>query len=137
MTDRLLIYKFLKNFKIKINDHNFVIIDKINHEVLTNSEFCNLFQKVFDIYTTDETILPIDICQEWFTKQTKKYTKKLDEYLNDCDVTLGNRNWEVKKPDGTIVTDDVFNKLFINNFSVSTSFVLAKLFNNIITNKHI
>ena len=116
MTDRIIIYKFLKNFEIRIQSHSFVMIDKVTKQEFKNSEFATLFLKVFDTYNTDENKQPIDICQEWYDKQKKKYTKLVDKYLSDCTVTLGTCNWEVKKPNGSIVNDEKILKLFGKKF---------------------
>jgi hypothetical protein len=120
MTDRLLIYRFLKNFDIKIGADDFIVFDKFNHKEFKNSEFSKLFLSIFDDYTTDENLLPFEICQQWYDKKKTKYTRVLDKYLLDCVLSLGRTDWVVHKSDGTIVDEkkikDLFSKKFDNKF---------------------
>lgn len=116
MTDRTLIYKFLKNFDIKINDNEFIIFDKKINQEFKNYDFSKLFLIIFDEYKTDDNRLPFEICQEWFDKKKKKYTKDIDKYLSDCIIKLGNTDWVVYKSDGTIVTYEDVKKIFGNKF---------------------
>lgn len=112
MTDRLLIYRFLRHFDIKVSDNDFIFIDKLNNQEFKNSEFTKLFLTIFDEYKTDDNRLPFEICQEWYSKKKTKYTKDIDKYLSDCKVRLGNTDWVVYKSDGSIVTEEKIYKLF-------------------------
>ena len=61
MTDRLLIYRFLKNFDIKIGENDFIVFDKFNYQEFKNFEFSKLFLTIFDDYKTDDNRLPFEI----------------------------------------------------------------------------
>jgi hypothetical protein len=112
MTDKIIIYKFLKSFDVKVNEHDFVIVDKIYKREYQTSEFSKLFLTVFDTYKTNDNRLPFEICQEWFDKQKRKHTKKIDDFLKNCQVKLGPRNWIIETKDGMTVTEEDIRKMF-------------------------
>ena len=118
MTDELIINKFLKNFEVSISKNDFIIIDKITKQELTNSEFTNAILVIFDTFFIETDKLPFDICQEWFTKKKKKYVKELNEYLDSCVIKLGRHDWDITDANGNPVTSDDIYELFKNSFSI-------------------
>jgi hypothetical protein len=132
MTDKLIINKFLKNFEPKIIKNDFIIVDKVTKQELTNSEFTKLILTVFDTFFIEKDKLPFDICQEWFTKKKKKYVKELNGYLDSCVVNLGRHDWDVTDAHGNPITSDDVYKLFKNSFSIE---FLNKYYNRWLSEK--
>lgn len=118
MTDKILIHKFLKDFKIKLDEDGFTVVDKKYNKEYSGSEFSRIFLTIFDTYKTDDNRLPFEICQEWYDKQKKKYTKQIDEFLKDCQVKLGMREWFVISKDEKTLTEDDIKKMFKHTIDV-------------------
>lgn len=124
MTDRKIILNFLRNFDVDIKANevdygntsaDYVIFEKTNKKVFKVDEFRIVFHKVFGYYVTDKKEQSVDIFVRWFKNKKIKSTKKLYDYLNSCNVTLGLRDWVITDAKGEIINlnniKDKFNKI--------------------------
>jgi hypothetical protein len=118
MTDRIIINKFLKRFKVKIQSSNFVIVEKHTNQEFSDEQFSYIFLKIFNTFSIDKNTLSIDLYKSWYKSEKKKHVKKLEQYLENCTVTLGLCDWDVTAQDGTRVTYNSVYRLFSNNFDI-------------------
>jgi hypothetical protein len=132
MTDRIIIKKFLKNYKIKIKTSDFVILEKSTGQEFSDEQFSNMFLKIFNTFNIDKDTLSIDLYKSWYKSEKKKHVKKLEEYLENCTVKLGLCDWEITAQDGTNVTYNSVYRLFSNNFDIE---FIDKYYNNWLSDK--
>ena len=113
MTDEKLIYNFLyKNFIPIFYNKKIGVFDKLNKKNLTSEEFRFVFSHIFNDYLTDNNETPYDIGAKWFKCEKKKLIEKLDNYLEKCDVILGDTTWHAIGADGTELTDKIILETF-------------------------
>ena len=132
MNDKILINKFLKKFEVKIEHKNFVVVEKNTSQQFSDEEFSNMFLKIFSTFNIDKNTLSIDLYKSWYKNKKKKHVKKLDEYLESCNVKLGLRDWEVTSSDGTHVSYNSVYKLFSKNFDIE---FIDRYYGNWLSNK--
>jgi hypothetical protein len=126
MTDREFILKFLnKNFEVKKDKIGFIFLDRKNIEpAMDQFTFLSLFKLIFPDYITNDNETPLIICKEWYGEYINNFAREIDLYLRDVTITLGQREWIVEKPDGTLVTvadlqkrfEEVYDPEFILNY---------------------
>lgn len=93
MTDEILITKFLdSSFRVTTGKQDFMVEDTTDFSKTTyNSfEFIKLFKRIISDFTTDtEDISSVEIFNKWFSVNKRVLAKKLTEYFDTMDGSLG------------------------------------------------
>lgn len=125
MTDAKLILDFLeKNYEVTIGYDNYNITDKesqatYSHSKHSTSRFNEVFTNLFGRFKVDDSpASSFDVLNDWFDKGSRIIGKKLDDYFNSYDGTLGSSIIynELKRKFGTEMNVTFLHRQFTNDY---------------------
>jgi hypothetical protein len=125
MTDAKLILDFLeKNYEVTIGYDNYNITDKesqatYSHSKHSTSQFNKVFTNLFGHFNVDDSpSSSFDTLNDWFDKGSRIIGKKLNDYFQSYDGTLGSKAifFDLKDRFGTEMNTSFLSKEFIKDY---------------------
>jgi hypothetical protein len=103
-----LLFKFLnKNFDVVL-DQDFKIIFKNSSETITKQSIKEDISKIFFITFQNNSFE--NLINEWLKDKANDFIGGLNDFLKDCEITLGSTNWGIThKLYGKINLDNINN----------------------------